>query len=72
MLPDDVLQRADELIRLQFFEPIDGRWTVKQKASDAASPSTQPSSPIIPSGNPIASLKDVVDNEANKKEESEI
>lgn len=67
MVPDDMLQRADEHHRLQFFELIDGQWTIKQRASDAASSSTRPSTPITPSENPIASLKDVVEKEANKK-----
>ncbi|KAL7536262.1 hypothetical protein ACHAXR_007051 [Thalassiosira sp. AJA248-18] len=64
MVPDDMLQRADEHHRLQFFEQIDGRWTIKQKASETAS---RPSTPIVPSENPIASLKDVVEKEANRK-----
>eukprot|EP00571_Detonula_confervacea_P015425 CAMPEP_0172305826 /NCGR_PEP_ID=MMETSP1058-20130122/7043_1 /TAXON_ID=83371 /ORGANISM="Detonula confervacea, Strain CCMP 353" /LENGTH=553 /DNA_ID=CAMNT_0013017541 /DNA_START=92 /DNA_END=1753 /DNA_ORIENTATION=+ len=67
MVPDDMLQRADEHHRLQFFEQIEGRWTVKPRASDAASSSTRPSTPIVPSENPIESLKDVVEKEANKK-----
>lgn len=67
MVPDDILQKADEQNRLQFFEPIDGRWTIKQRAPDAASSSTRLPTPVVPSENPIASLKDVVEKEASKK-----
>jgi len=69
MVPDDMLERADEHHRLQFFEQIQGLWTVKPRSSDPASKSssTRPTTPIIPSQNPIASLKDVVEKEANRK-----
>lgn len=63
MVPDDMLHRADEQHKNQFFERVEGRWTIKQKASETASSST----PIEPSENPIASLKDVVEKEANRK-----
>ena len=66
MVPDEMLQRADEHHRLQFFEQKEGQWAIKQR-SDAASSSTQPSTVIIPSENPIASLKDVVEKEATRK-----
>ena len=58
-----MLLRADESHRQQFFEQSEGRWTIKQKPADAAAASA----PIIPSENPIASLKDVVEKEANRK-----
>lgn len=68
MIPNDMLQGADEQHRDQFFEQIEGEWTIKQSVPDAASSSSQqPPIPIVPSENPIASLKDVVEKEANKK-----
>jgi dual specificity tyrosine-phosphorylation-regulated kinase 1 len=68
MVPEDMLLRADEQHRRQFFEQKEGRWTIKQKPPDAAAASTyRPSTPIVPSGNPIASLKDVVEKEASRK-----
>lgn len=72
MVPDDMLQKADEQNRLQFFESIDGRWTIKQRPPDAASSSstTRPPTPVVPSENPIASLKDVVEKEASKKKKT--
>lgn len=69
MVPDDMLQKAEEQNRLQFFELIDDRWTIKQRPTDAAASSAtaRSSTPIVPSDNPIASLKDVVEKEASKK-----
>lgn len=67
MIPDDMLQGADDQHRDQFFEQVEGKWTIKQIIPDAASPSSQPLAPIVPSENPIASLKDVVEKEANRK-----
>ena len=66
---------TDQQHRVQFFEQIDGRWAIKQKppegqgAGGASSSSTTQTSatPIVPSENPIASLKDVVEKEASKK-----
>jgi dual specificity tyrosine-phosphorylation-regulated kinase 1 len=58
MVPNDMLKRADQQHRTQFFEKQQGGiWTIRQ-TSDASQP--RPSSPILPSLNPIASLKDVV------------
>ena len=65
MVPDDMIERADEQHRHQFFEQKDGQWTIKQ--SSDATPSSSSTSPIIPSNNPIASLKDVVAKEASRK-----
>jgi len=62
MVPNDMLKRADQQNRSQFFEKQGGSWTIRQ-TSDASQ--TRPSSPIIPSQNPIASLKGVF---ANKQE----
>lgn len=63
MVPDDMLLRADQHHRSQFFEQTQGRWTVKQPTSETgATPA-----PITPSENPIASLKEVVEKEASKK-----
>jgi dual specificity tyrosine-phosphorylation-regulated kinase 1 len=72
MVPDDMLQKADEQNRLQFFELMDGRWTIKQRPPDAAASSstTRPPTPVVPSENPIASLKDVVEKEASKKKKT--
>ena len=74
MIPEDMLLGADETHREQFFDQIDGgEWTIKQSVPDAAAaPSSssqqqQPPTPIVPSENPIASLKDVVGKEANRK-----
>ena len=67
MVPDDMLQRADDQHRDQFFERIEGEWTIKQIVPDAATSSSQPPIPVVPSENPIASLKDVVEKEANRK-----
>ena len=62
-----MLRRADEHHRQQFFEQIEGgRWTIKQR-TDAASTASQPSTPVVPSENPVASLKDVVEKEATRK-----
>jgi serine/threonine protein kinase len=57
MVPNDMLKRADQQHRTQFFEKQGGTWTIRQ-TSDASQP--RPSSPILPSLNPISSLKDVV------------
>ncbi len=62
-----MLQRADEQHRLQFFEQIEGKWAIKLIVPEMSSSSTQPSTPVVPSENPIASLKDVVEKEANRK-----
>jgi dual specificity tyrosine-phosphorylation-regulated kinase 1 len=64
LVPDDMLQQADDHHRLQFFEQRGGRWTIKQKPSESSS---RPSTPVVPSDNPIVSLKDVVEKEANRK-----
>ena len=60
MVPDDLLSRADEHHRLQFFEQVtpSGRWTIKQRENTDI---------IVPSTNPIASLKSVVEKEAQRK-----
>lgn len=64
MVPNDMIERADEQHRHQFFERRDGGWTIKQ-SPDASPLST--SNPIIhPSNDPIASLKDVVAKEADR------
>lgn len=64
MVPDSMLQRADEQHRTQFFEQIDGRWTIKQVSDNS---NARPSSPIVPSENPIESLMTVVEKEAARK-----
>ena len=66
MVPDDMLHRADDQHRQQFFEQIEGHWTIKQR-TDASSAASRPTTPVAPSENPIASLKDVVEKEANRK-----
>lgn len=66
MMPDEMLLRADQQHRLQFFEQVGGRWTIKQRSPDAT-PSSRPSTPVVPSTDPVASLKDVVEKEASKK-----
>lgn len=62
MVPDGMLARADEHHRLQFFEQTvpGGPWTIKQRATDD-------STLIVPSTNPIESLKQVVEKEAQRK-----
>lgn len=59
-----MLQMTDEQHRNQFFQQSGGRWTIKQKPAESGS---RPSTPVSPSDNPIASLKDVVEKEANRK-----
>ena len=67
VVPHDMVQRADKNHWLWFYEQIDGQWTIKRRASDAASSSTLSSPLIIPSENHIASLKDVVEKGAITK-----
>ena len=62
MVPYDVLKEADLQNRKQFFERQGKTWTIRQ-TSEASQ--QRPSSPIVPSQNPIASLKAVF---ANKTE----
>ena len=65
MVPSDMLDQTDDQHRVHFFEHQNGRWTIKQTADGSDPPPS--STPIVPSANPISSLKDVVSKEANQK-----
>lgn len=56
MVPNDMLKRADQQHRAQFFEKQGGSWTIRQTSDSSQQ---RPSSPIIPSQNPTLSLKAV-------------
>eukprot|EP00970_Alexandrium_tamarense_P016266 scaffold6342_cov206-Alexandrium_tamarense.AAC.4 len=60
-----MLLSAEADKRNQFFEQSRGRWNIKQ-TSDATTSATS-FTPITPSLNPIASLKDVVGKDAQRK-----
>mmetsp|Transcript_9455 Transcript_9455/g.19600 ORF Transcript_9455/g.19600 Transcript_9455/m.19600 type:complete len:605 (-) Transcript_9455:430-2244(-) len=64
MVPNDMIERADEQHRHQFFERRDGGWTIKQ--SPEASPLSTSNPIIYPSKDPLTSLKDVVAKEADR------
>ncbi len=59
-----MIERADEQHRHQFFERTVEGWTIKQ--SPDASPLSSSNPIIYPSNDPIASLKDVVQKEADR------
>lgn len=65
MVPDSMLQSTDEQHRVHFFETQQGRWTIKQTADGSPLPPT--STRIMPSLDPISSLKEVVSKEASQK-----
>ncbi len=53
MIPDEILNRMNETQRNQFFEKgQNGAWVLKRTAGQ--------SEPIVPSGNPRESLKEVL------------
>lgn len=68
MVPNTMLEKAEKQSREQFFEKQGGSWTIRQ-TSDSSQ--TQPSSPIIPSQNPIASLKAVFANKLQEQERAQ-
>jgi serine/threonine protein kinase len=65
MVPDAMLKEADQQHRTTFFEKQGGRWTIRQ-TSDASQ--QRPSTPIVSSRNPIASLRDVVAKKSEPEE----
>ena len=64
MVPNNMLKKTEKQNLEQFFEQQGGSWTIRQ-TSDASQ--TRPSSPIIPSQNPIASLKAVFANQQQQQ-----
>lgn len=82
MVPDSMLDKTSDQIRLQFFEKKAGpagveEWSVRQtkpasassgKTESAASSSTNdPKPPVIPSTNPITSLSEVITASTRQK-----
>lgn len=65
MVPSNMLDATDEQHRVHFFEQQQGRWTIKQTSDGAPLPAS--STPIKPSSDPIASLKEIVSKEASQK-----
>ena len=57
MVPNEMLQRTEQQNWSQFFEKQGGNWTIRQ-TSEASQ--TRPATEIVPSTNPIASLKAVI------------
>lgn len=66
MVPNNMLESTADQQRVHFFEQQQGRWTIKQTSDGAPLPES--SAPIVPSSDPIASLKEVVSKEANQAE----
>jgi len=65
LIPDDMLDSTDDQHRGHFFEQQEGRWVLKQTADGTPLPAS--STPILPSLDPISSLKEVVSKEASQK-----
>lgn len=65
MVPDIMLQSTDEQHLAHFFEQRDGRWTIKQTSDGTPLPAT--STPIVPSSDPIATLKEIVSKDSSQK-----
>ncbi|KAL7490645.1 hypothetical protein ACHAWT_000197 [Skeletonema menzelii] len=59
MVPNSMLKKTEKQNLEQFFEQQGGSWTIRQTSDGTQA---RPSSPIIPSQNPIASLKAVFTN----------
>ena len=66
MIPDDMLNQVDEKHKVKFFERpsiLSREWVIKRKEKQQER--------IIPSSDPIASLKDILQTEARKKKVNE-
>ncbi len=68
MVPNEMLKRTEQQNSSQFFEKQGGNWTIRQ-TSEASQ--TRPSSPIVPSQNPIASLKAVIVTKQESEEDQD-
>ena len=80
MVPTEMLEKANDSHRLQFFEQVHTsggkKWTIKQQntgsSRDGSSSSQQqqqqqPKQEVVPSSNPVASLTEVIRAETNRK-----
>lgn len=72
MTPTEMIERASDQHRLQFFEKIglpgeNERWVIKQTSSKSSSPSrSSGKAKIVPSTDPIKSLTDVIGAQRNR------
>lgn len=67
MVPTDMIERAGETPRIQFFEKIGlpgehERWVIRQGSTKSSSPKPK----IIPSDDPIKSLREVIGAQRNR------
>ena len=71
MVPDEMLERAADQARLQFFEKIGlpgehERWAIKQTNTKSSSPSRSSKTMIVPSMDPVKSLTEVIGAQRNR------
>lgn len=72
MVPTEMLERAGDTQRLQFFEKIGlpgehERWAIRQTSTKASSSPSRSSKPkIVPSEDPIKSLREVIGAQRNR------